>query len=101
MAIAQQVSFNDRGARNEDLVWNQIEGEVVMHSINNGSYYGLDAIGSRVWLLLEQPCIVCKLCETLQEEFEVDRDTCQRDTLEFLNALHQEQLLRIMATPTA
>ncbi len=41
--------------RKSDLLFNEIDGEVVMLSIENSEYYGMDKVGSRIWELLEQP----------------------------------------------
>ncbi len=39
----------------EEIVASDIDGETVMMSIENGEYYGLDDIGSRIWELIEKP----------------------------------------------
>ena len=60
-------------AQIEELVSSDLDGETVMMSIENGKYYGMDAIGSRVWALIKQPCSVSELCDILLTEFNVDR----------------------------
>src|SRR2546428_4203425 len=66
------------------LVSSQIDGEIVMMSVDNEQYYSLDAVGSRIWELIAQPRSVFAVCETLLSEFQVDRGTCQRDVLHFM-----------------
>lgn len=56
-----------------------------MMSIQNGEYYGLDDIGSREWELIEKPVKVSDLIDTLLERSDVDRGTCEKDVLKFLN----------------
>ena len=82
--------------RSSDLVSSNMDGETVMMSVENGEYYGLDPIGSRIWELLENPIEVNVLIETLLEEFEVSKEQCTEDTLEFLNQLHEKNLLLII-----
>lgn len=79
--------------RNPALVTSNIDGEIVMMSVDNGEYYGLDEIGTRIWDLLENPLLVNELVEKLTEEFEVGKEDCTRDTLEFLNDLLSRNLL--------
>lgn len=79
------------------LVSSQIDGEIVMMSVDNEQYYGLDAVGSRIWELIAQPQSVFEVCETLRLEFQVDRDTCQRDVLTFVECLYAEKIIRIIA----
>ena len=38
--------------RNPEMVSSDMDGETVMMSMENGEYYGLDPIGSRIWELI-------------------------------------------------
>lgn len=82
--------------RNPKLIANQMDGEIVMMSVDDGAYYGLDEIGSRIWELLEQPVKVSSLLDLLMEEFEVSKEECSSDTLEFLQDLQAKNLLLIL-----
>jgi len=79
----------------EEIVASDIDGETVMMSIQNGEYYGLDDIGSRIWELIEKPVKVSDLIDTLLEKFDVDRETCERDVLKFLNELNEDKILEV------
>ena len=79
----------------EEIVASDIDGETVMMSIENGEYYGLDDIGSRIWELIEKPVKVSDLIDTLLERFDVDRETCERDVLKFLNELNEYKILNV------
>lgn len=81
--------------RNPKLVASQMDGEVVMMSIDDGAYYGLDEIGSRIWELMEIPVKVNSILVSLLEEFEVEKEECVTDTLEFLNDLMDKNLLLV------
>ncbi len=83
--------------RNSEMVSTKMDGETVMMSIDNGEYYGLDSIGSRIWEILEKPIRVNALIEELLNEFEVDKEQCEADTLGFLNQLLEKKLLRIIS----
>jgi hypothetical protein len=61
--------------------------EAVMMSVEAGRYYGLNAVASRIWELLETPMTVAQLCGRLCEEFEVDAQTCEAAVLKFVNDL--------------
>lgn len=83
----------------EDLVATDLDGEIVMMSIENGQYYGLDDIGSRIWTLLEKPHRVSDLCDILMQEFEVELEQCQQDVLAFLNELAEDSLVKCVEAP--
>lgn len=70
-----------------------IDGEVVMLSIENGEYYGLDSVGSRIWELLEKEIQFEKLIDVLTEEYDVSREQCQEETREYLEELFNKNLL--------
>ncbi len=78
-----------------EMVAAPMEDELVMFSLERGMYYGLDSIASAIWQRIGQPTSVADLCAALLEEFEVDRETCQRETLELLNWLFQHELVKI------
>ena len=59
------------------------------------STYQLNEVGSRVWTLLEWPTTIAALVERLVEEFEVTRESCEAQVLEFVRALHAENLIQI------
>ena len=63
------------------------EEEAVMMSVAAGRYYGLNAVGRRIWELLERPRTVTELCMRLCEEFEVDAQTCEAEVLTYVDTL--------------
>lgn len=64
-------------------------------SIENGEYYNMNEVGSRIWALLEKPMTVGALIDRLLEEFEVERATCEQEALAFLEQLHKDKLLKV------
>lgn len=78
-----------------EIVTAPIEDELVMLNLEQGMYYGLDDIATYIWNHLQEPRKVADLCGHLMEEFDVDRETCQRETLELLNSLYGQHLLKI------
>ncbi|WP_092439641.1 lasso peptide biosynthesis PqqD family chaperone [Williamwhitmania taraxaci] len=81
--------------RNSGLVSSNLDGETVMMSIEDGDYFGLDPVGSRIWELIENPISIANLIAALMVEFEVSKSDCESDTLEFLNQLNEKRLLII------
>lgn len=78
------------------MVTSNLDGELVMMSVENGEYYGLDEIGSRIWELMEKPIVIEKLISFLTLEFEVERQECENDTLEFLEDLFSRKLINLL-----
>lgn len=82
-----------------EMVSAPMEDELVMISLQKGMYYGLDNISSEIWQRIEKPISVADLCNGLLEEFDVDPEICQRETLELLNWLYSQELIKIVAEP--
>lgn len=82
--------------RNPEMITNEVDGELVMMSIENGEYYGLDEIGSRIWELIETPLSLKELVTKLIEEFEVTEEECMADTLDFISELNERNLVLVV-----
>lgn len=91
----EQISPASILSRIIEVIAAEMDGETVMISIDNGKYYGMDTIGSRIWELLEIPKSLAELVHILSEEYEVGQHECQSDILEFLDYLYREGLIKV------
>ena len=82
-------------SRSEEQVCAEVDGEVVMMSVERGNYYGLDAVGSRIWELIETPSTVAALCDRLVAEYAVERGQCETDVLHFLQQMSDQGLVKL------
>ena len=73
-----------------------LDDEVVMMSVEKGSYYGLDPVGARIWEFLESPKQVSEVVADLLEAYEVEKEVCERETITFLQSLIDEDLAEIV-----
>lgn len=67
--------------------------EAVMLSIDAGRYYSVNAVGRRVWELLEQPKTLSDLYAVICAEFDVDPQTCAKDVTRFVHAMMDNGLV--------
>jgi hypothetical protein len=88
-----KLELSSRVCRNPEMVSGNMDGETVMMSIVRGEYFGLDLIGSRIWEMIKQPVTIEALIEQLLTEYEIDRETCSRDVLDFLEQIQDKGLL--------
>ncbi|HSJ65988.1 MAG TPA: PqqD family peptide modification chaperone [Gemmatimonadaceae bacterium] len=82
-------------SRSEEPVAIEVDGTVVMMSIDQGMYFGLEGVGPRIWALLDRPRRVDDVCTALTEEFDIDADSCRREVIGFLDELRDAHLIRI------
>jgi hypothetical protein len=74
-------------ARRDEPLTARVDDDLVMLNPVQSRYFGLDAIGRRVWELLEEPRSVDAICTSLQDEFDVSPQTCRADVLTFLEQM--------------
>ena len=70
-----------------------VDDETVILSVQRGSYYGLDSIGTEIWQRLAAPIQVASLCNQIMEKYDADRVTIERDVLALLEKLISEGLV--------
>lgn len=96
MSSASELSSATTIVRSPDQVSGDLDGKVVLLSIENGEYYNMNEVGSRIWALLEKPMTVTMLIDTLLAEFEVERATCEKEAMAFLEQLQRDKLLKML-----
>lgn len=94
--MAEHISLKTTFVRRANLVETEIDGEVVMMSLERGNCYGLDSSAARIWRLLETPMSVAVILETLTREYAVEPEECRTEVLAFLEQLQQENLIEIV-----
>ena len=94
------ITLNSLIYHDPKIISAPMDDELVMFNLERGMYYGLDDIASHIWQRLAEPISVTDLSEELLKEFDIDRETCQRETLELLNWLYQQDLIKIYASGT-
>lgn len=77
----------------DGLIDAEIDDEIVALSIEHGTCYGMNRVGSRIWTLLARPIRICDLCAALLAEYRVDPDVCERQVLDLLEELRAEGLI--------
>jgi len=82
-----------RLTRSSNIIATEVDGEMVLMSIEDGKYYGLDPIGSEIWRRLEEPKSADALTAELKDHFEGDPYAIERETLDFLDKLADNGLV--------
>lgn len=102
METHEVLSGEPRFAWADRLISTELaDGELVVLSLEDGMYYGLNAVGARVWALLEEPRTVREVQERLVDEFRVDPERCSKEVGELLTSLVGLGLVRRRAAETS
>jgi hypothetical protein len=73
----KNISTGSVVGRIEDMVAGDIDDEKVMMSVEKGRYYSLDPVDAPL------------------AEYDVDRKTCERDVVAFLEELHENGIIKV------
>lgn len=78
----------------EQAVESRVGEETVILHLGNSTYYGLDAIGTRIWALLGEGLSGDAICTRLAPEFDVAPEVLRADVERFLGDLLAQELLQ-------
>lgn len=65
----------------------EVDGQLVALDVNKGVCYGLNAVATRIWQLIETPTNVDAIVATLIDEYDVEEDVCLEQTLALIDEL--------------
>ena len=72
----------------EQAIESSVGDETVLLNLENGTYYGLDPVGTRIWALLKQGMPAPEICTVLVAEYEeVELEVIEADVRRFLTDL--------------
>lgn len=93
--MSVQIAGDSTIAAAEDQVSCDLEGESAILNMTNGVYYGLDALGARIWELIQEPKTLNEVRDVIVSEYEVEPERCERDLVALLTQLNDEGLIRV------
>jgi len=82
--------------QNKEVIQSRVGDEVVMLDVESGYYFGLNSVASVIWDMMKEKIELNTLVENLMKEFDVDRATCELDTLELLDEMKGKKIIRII-----
>lgn len=89
------VSFASRVTTPDGVLMRQIDNEAVILNLNSELYFGLSAVGTRMWTLLTSQPSIQAAFDKLLEEYDVDPDRLQQDMLTLITQLEQHGLVTL------
>lgn len=76
-----------------ELVCQELDGEIVILDMQQEQYFGLNAVGARMWQLMSAGENTDQIIETIKSEFEVTEDTIRTDLTALCGQLTDAGLL--------
>ena len=76
-------------------VFSRLADEAVILNMDKGVYYGLNAVGARVWELIQTPQTLSALCAAVTDEYAVDPEQCRQDIQTLLAEMQAQGLVAV------
>ena len=95
--MTRKLSPADSVVRNPEVLFAEIDGEILALSVDLGRFFALEGPGGRIWNLLERPISTSAVVQKLVEEFDVEPRTCEAETTAFIERLVHSGLARAEA----
>lgn len=79
----------------DDVLFRDLEGEAVLVGLASSCYFGLDVVGTRMWLLIVAHERLAPVLDAIVSEFDVERGTAESDLLRLVGELAEQKLVVI------
>jgi hypothetical protein len=76
-----------------NAVARQVGDDTVILHLGSGTYFGLDAVGARIWQLMEEGKSVNEICDVMLDEYEVSREDLEHDITGLIKDLVAQDLV--------
>jgi hypothetical protein len=86
--------------RNPDQLFTMIDDEVVILNIKYEEYLNLNSHASYIWQQLQTPRSFGELTDQLCTVYNVEKEVCISDTLEFITELVEKDIIQIIHEET-
>lgn len=73
----------------------EVDGENVILDLEEGVYYGLNPVGSRIWNRIQEPVRVGEIVSDITAEYDVEYERCFSDVIALLRDLDEHDLIRV------
>ena len=90
-----EISLSNTVSVPDGVMFRELDGEAVILNVNTEHYFGLDEVGTRIWMVLTTAESIQAGIETLLEEYDVERDRLENDIRELLAQLIEHGLIAL------
>jgi hypothetical protein len=94
-AVITPATLNSSVRPNPDMLCSELEGEAVILNLATGTYFGLNAVGARIWELLSAGRNLREIRATLLDEFDVAPEVCEADLIEVVGRMSGDGLVTV------
>ncbi|MDE3154717.1 MAG: PqqD family protein [Acidobacteriota bacterium] len=98
---ADKLTLDSRAVPSDAVVARELDGETVLLNLDTGIYFGLDAVGTRIWGLLSAGEPLDRVLAVLVAEYDADAAVLARDLLDLVRQLNGKGLVTVRSAAGA
>ena len=98
--MSEPISLASRVVSRKDVLFRDLDGEMVLLDLQSGVYCSLDSLGTRIWTLTTQGRSLAEVIEAVVEEYDVTTERFAADLLRFVTSLQAKGLVEIERAPS-
>ena len=87
-----RISLDSTFTVSKDAVFRDLDGEAVILDLGSGTYFGLNAVGARIWQLMEQHGGLRAVFDELCREYDAAPEMLEKDLIALVSQLQQARL---------
>ena len=88
-----EINLNSRVRIQDDVLFQELQGEAVLLNLKTGVYLGLNQIGTRIWQLLQEDGALNRVMEVMLQEYDVTQEKLSQDLLDLVGQMEKQGLL--------
>ena len=91
--MKETIASDSRPKRQEQIIVQKGSNDVLLFSMEDGSYYALNEVGNRIWELCDGTHEVAQLISILAKEYDAPHKIIEMDVMEVLEELQSKNLI--------
>jgi hypothetical protein len=79
----------------DDVLFRELDGEAIILDLAKGVYFGLDVVGTRIWMVLAESASVRRAIDAVVAEYDVEPAVAAQDVLDLVSELRDRGLIQV------
>jgi hypothetical protein len=88
-----EINLNSRVRIQDDVLFQELQGEAVLLNLKTGVYLGLNRIGTRIWQLLQEDGALSRVMDVMLQEYDVTQEKLAKDLLNLIGQMEKQGLV--------
>jgi hypothetical protein len=94
--MKEPITLACRVAARHDVLFRDLDGEMVLLDLRTGVYCSLDPLGTRIWALAQEGRSLADIVEAVVDEYDVSPERFSADLLGFVASLREKGLVEVV-----